>query len=568
MTSRVRRRVLPSVAAFAVLLAAVSAFAEGPSRALVLDRELQSVLAVDLASGSVLGTARLEAEPSVMFLSPDARRVLVFDRVEMKGKLIPLRIYPESSVKVTILETDPLRILSRIEVGHGVSFAAKEGLKTVVAVFGPPLFTADGKLALISLPGEEKGTYARPKDKTRDLAPPTLVTLDLESGQLRGRLALDRISERQWLLADDRTVVALHGVEDKPATPSELVFADLTSSTLLGRLPLEGPLHVGAPSPDGRHFYVMERTARKGAPSGTRVRVVSTASRGVVGTIEAPGRPHGLLRDADRDQVIAFTGTPLPEMRLLRGAEAVGTFPSVIPHAAALSPDGRLIVWGAVPGLNRDDETVAGRAWRLSGDGSTAPVSFSREALERGSGLEANCEALLADVDSFDRFVMTDPAMNGLVAEIRTVGSGVSGFLGALREVANHNWPFSLSVPGPGVASRAWRAVALYQEATLRTHLIDGEELWVFPTSRQPRKLGTKGSLERGTNLSLRFTAGNLMYVAGQFASGDVVTSDGSTIIGLEGKGVGLRRGAGAKPAVSQVKELVKPLQVLLLARR
>lgn len=308
-------------------------------RIFVLDEEERSLTAVDMA-GSALKTATLQGSPKALVRTPDGRRLLVLDRGPGKDAG-DAGYQAKGKSAVTIVDSATLEIQSRVEMGWGLELA--------------PMLGPAGERLSVMCPGY----VSRKPDES---LPREIVTVDLASGQVVGRLALPRPVTAFFSTPDGKTAVIL-SARDKPKQtpplPAELRFVDLAAPSLVETITLEGDPQKPVLSPDGKFVYLLD----VGKPSGNveknvngRLYIISVEARRLQTMTDVGSKPRGFVLDETGRQLLLLSDAPPKagmrdrdrsgELRVIRGGEVlpvikVGHNPGIIRAA----PDGnRLFV--------------------------------------------------------------------------------------------------------------------------------------------------------------------------------------------------------------------------------
>lgn len=287
------------------------AWAQGPGpRAFVLDSEAHSLTAIDVASGKTLNTAVLQGLPGAIVQVPGGRWLVVLDRGpgSFKGDE---GFQAKTKSAATIVDAATLAVMSRVELCWGLEFA--------------PMLSPSGDRVSLVCPGYQA-------KKPQEVLPAELVTLELPSGRVAGRLPLPRPATAFIGTPDGKTAIVLSG-NDKPrqtpALPAELRLVDLATSTVAATLTLEGDPRDPVVSPDGKFVYVLDRGKPSGNPEKNvngRLSVVSIDARKVDATLDAGSKPRGLVLDEAGQQLLLLSDdVPVKgaerngELRVIRG---------------------------------------------------------------------------------------------------------------------------------------------------------------------------------------------------------------------------------------------------------
>lgn len=208
-------------------------------RAFVLDETERSVAAIDIASGAILKTVTVQGQPTGLARTPDGRRLLVLDR-GLGRDAGDAGYQAKSKSALTILDAATLDVQARVELGWGLDFT--------------PLIPPSGDRVSLICPG----FVGRKPDET---LPREMITVNLTTGHITGRLALPRPVASFFSTPDGTTAVVLSARDrpkQTPPPPAELRFIDLTGPTLLTTLTLEGDPQKPVLSPG----FVENKTAR------------------------------------------------------------------------------------------------------------------------------------------------------------------------------------------------------------------------------------------------------------------------------------------------------------------
>jgi DNA-binding beta-propeller fold protein YncE len=283
MMNRKTRGLMGHVASL-VLLAAVSAYAGGP-RAFVLDSEGSSVVALDMASGAVLAKASVQGRPTHLLRSPDGRRLVVVEAGPGKTTM-RFGFHPTGKASATVIDAASLSVVSRADLCWNVMDAESTHL-----------FSADGKRLTVFCSGYRS-------QKAEETLPAEIVNIDLESGHVSGRVALDRRFETVLPLQDGQTVVVHLGWEapkNAPPVPAEVAFIDLTGPRVVARLKLGGLPRPPLLSPDGKDlvFFSPRMLSKKEPAVPAGLQFVDVGSREIAATRVVEGGPSELAFSSD-----------------------------------------------------------------------------------------------------------------------------------------------------------------------------------------------------------------------------------------------------------------------------
>jgi DNA-binding beta-propeller fold protein YncE len=365
-------------------------------RAFVLDQDAKSLTTVDVASGAVLQTATLQGSPGTLLRTADGKSLLVLDRGAGKDAG-DAGFQAKSKSALTILDANTLAVRSRVELGWGLEPTAM-------------LTGTSDRLSVIC-----PGYVGKKPDET---LPREIVTVDLTSGQVVGRIALPRPASAFFGTPDGRMAVIL-SARDKPKQtpplPAELQFVDLAAGKSLATLKLEGDPKNPVLSPDGKFVYLLDRGNPSGNPDKNvngRLFIFSTEGHKLETTTDVGSKPRGFVLDEGGQQLLLLSDSPPVkgvdregELRIIRGANVqapikVPAMPEVIRAAA----DGKriFVVSGdAISGFALPDfapltstrrPSVINMESAISPDGRRAFVAFQQNLwtydLESGKELE------------------------------------------------------------------------------------------------------------------------------------------------------------------------------------
>jgi DNA-binding beta-propeller fold protein YncE len=385
--------------AMSIVTTAHSVRAQGAAPvAFVLDQDARSLTIVDVASGAALQTATLQGSPTTLLRTDDGKSLLVLDRGVGKDAG-DAGFQAKSKSAVTILDAGTLAVRSRVELGWGLEPTA--------------MLSRTGDRLSVLCPG-----YV--SKKPEETLPRELVTVDLTSGRVAGRLALPRPVTAFFSTPDDRTAVLL-AARDKPKQtpplPAELQFVDLAAATSLATVSLDGDPRNPVLSPDGKFVYLLDRGNPSGNPEKNvngRLFVVSAQGRKLETTTDVGSKPRGFVLDESGQQLLLLSDSPpargpsgdrTGELRVIRGATVQAPIKvPPMPEFIRATPDGKrifVISGDAISGFALPDLTpltstkrngVINMESAISPDGRRAFVVFQQNLwtydLESGKELE------------------------------------------------------------------------------------------------------------------------------------------------------------------------------------
>ena len=305
-----------------LLLSAGAVVAE--DRALVLDGKGQALLAVDLRTGAVTQRVPTTGVPSLILRSGDGARLALLDHGPYK-QTVCCHLQPKGPMTATLHDGATLAQSASVELGWGAPFISLGFFdRTALREFTLP--SPDGRRATVLVAGYHS-------KKPEETLPRELVTFDMVSGQIEGRVALDRNVDAMWGVADGKTAVLFAAATKHKgeAQPAEMLFVDLTQHAVTQRLQLEGAPAQPLLAPSGQWLYLLD----PGNPSNKQeknvngeVTIVSISERKVAARLDAGSKPRALVWDDDRGIVLVPSdGAPVEkgqtrvgELRAFSGA--------------------------------------------------------------------------------------------------------------------------------------------------------------------------------------------------------------------------------------------------------
>jgi YVTN family beta-propeller protein len=306
----------PSVRALLLLAFAAAPGTEAAApRVFVLDPQGLSVTAVSLGTGEVLGKATLQGQPERALITADGSRLVVLDRGPGKAT-VRFGYHPTGKSWATVIDARTLAVVARTELCWNVDLRPSAAL------------SGGGRLTLACLGYRSQ--------KPEETLPRELVNLDLASGSVSGRVAIDRLIDDVVALPDSKTALVFTGRDtpkNQPAVDATVQFVDLVAPKVEASLTLQGDPGVPVVAPDGQHVYLLEQGKPDKKPEKNvngRVQVLSVAARQHVTNLEAGRAPRGLVLDKEGNQVFVLAeeapsaekkGEPPGVLRVIRGAE-------------------------------------------------------------------------------------------------------------------------------------------------------------------------------------------------------------------------------------------------------
>jgi DNA-binding beta-propeller fold protein YncE len=312
---------------------------EPSARLFVLDGKAGALHAVDSATGQIEKTTALSGQPRLLLATPDGSRVLVLDSGSKEDDGAPGRS------SVTIVGTDRMEIVGRVELGWGMS------------VDPGPLISSDGHRLAVLCPGY-RGR------KTAESLPTEAVVVDVVAAKVAGRVPLDQ-PPLTWVAGTKGHIHALlprQGSKKTPGVPASVVTIDLETAAA-AHLPLDGDVTDLLPSPDGRLLYLLDHGRPSGNPTKNvngQLHVVSTEPLARLRVLDAGSGPRGLYWEETSQQLFVLTeATPVKgtdrkgQLLVVRGETLDKTVP-IAPKPLFLrrAPGGREIMAVGVEGLS------------------------------------------------------------------------------------------------------------------------------------------------------------------------------------------------------------------------
>lgn len=326
---------------FSVLTLSAIAHAQGrPARVFVLDAWAPSVTALDM-TGAVVRSTPLQGSPWILLRTPDSKFLVVLD--QGKGKEAgDAGFQAKTKSSATILDAATLTVKTQVELGNGLERTT--------------MLSATGDRLAVICPG-----YVSKKPEENQ--PRELVTVDLASGKVAGRVPLARPASAFFSTPDGATAVILSRRDYPKGAQAELQLIDLKTATSVATLPLDGDPRSPVLSADGKYVYVLD----KGKPSGNpdknvngRVHVVSLATRKIETVHDVGSDPKGFVLDEAGSQLLMISNrTPVKgekeragELRAFRGAAVVGPVPTMgYPMRLRSTADGKRLFVATYAGI-------------------------------------------------------------------------------------------------------------------------------------------------------------------------------------------------------------------------
>ena len=311
------------------------ALAPPTSKAFIFDPGARTITSLEFPSAKILATLPLEGSPQAMLASPDGSRLVVLDRGPGDDK--GARGYKaKGKSTATVVDSATLAVVARVDLGWGIE---------------PPggFFSADGSRLAIMCPGYDA------KDASEAL-PRELVTLDPRTGQVTGRLTVERDPVAVRTTRDGRTLLLVEGLPrafHASFAQSRLWSVDLAGPSIAGKIDL-GALGFLETDEQADQLYIVSGGVGKDARKQEgELRVVRGAD--VAATLKVAAHPRLIAREGDLVYVVGEKAVTLVDPVGLR---VVATLP--------LESEGKSLV----------DEDDAATELKISPDGKRGFVLY------------------------------------------------------------------------------------------------------------------------------------------------------------------------------------------------
>jgi len=258
--------------------------AQPASKAFIFVGGARTITSLELPSAKTLAALPLEGSPQAMLASPDGSRLIVLDRGpgDDKGS----RGYKaKGKSTATVIDSATLSVVARVDLGWGIE---------------PPggFFSADGSRLAVICPGYDAKNAA-------EALPRELVTLDPRTGQVMGRLTLERGPVAVRTTKDGRTLLLVEGLPrgSYPSfAQSRLWSVDLAGPSVAGKLDL-GPFGFLEPDEQADQLYIVSGGVGKDASKQEgELRVVRGAH--VAATLKVAPHPRLIAREGELVYVV------------------------------------------------------------------------------------------------------------------------------------------------------------------------------------------------------------------------------------------------------------------------
>jgi YVTN family beta-propeller protein len=370
------------------------------SLAYVLDPMGQTVSAVDLSSGQTKASVSVSGQttatdfgfgsyhPGVdtLLLTPDGSRLV---RLRTGNHKFTARFgyHPLEKSTVEFIDIKTMKVVAQQDLGWGLTSYFQ---------------TSDKKLLVTLSTGYQS-------QKPEEALPSEIVTTNLLSGQVLGRLTLPRFPSACVLSKDGATAMLLFEQQKQkgaPSMPAELQFVSIEKLSISGKITFDGAPDMAVLSPSGEFVYLLE----KGQPSNNpeknidgRIHVVSTKDMKAVEDLDAGSDPRGILADEASGQLLILSdGAPVKgqknvdgELRVLSGA-SISTIVRIGagPRFIRFSPDRKRLYAVGREELSAIDFAALHETGRISLGGFASELAISPDG-SHGFALFAGSSRLL-----------------------------------------------------------------------------------------------------------------------------------------------------------------------------
>lgn len=312
-----RNRPISATGLSACLVLAVGwSSAHAQDRVYVLDTTGQALLAVDLRTGQPTTRTPLDVAAKELLASPDQAHLVALAPGAHKATFC-CGYQPKSPITATVFDADTLQKTAGVEVGWGMPTITVAGFE-LLSPRAALLPSVDGRRVTILCAGYRS-------KKPEETLPRELVTIELDSGRVAGRVALDRPVELVGRVADTETAVLLAEAQTgKEPMAAEIILADLTQQAVTERIRLEGAPTRPFITADGGWLYLLD----PGKPSNKKdknvdgsLHVVSLRERKLVATVGAGSDPRTFFWDEDRQlALLPSDGPPVEKGETRKGS--------------------------------------------------------------------------------------------------------------------------------------------------------------------------------------------------------------------------------------------------------
>ena len=307
----------------------------------VLDTKEKSVKVVDLSTGEIQKSITLSGEPVAMRQTPDGSKLIVLNRIMGKVKTAILkgpRFIPYRATKISIIDIASRSVTTTLTLGWGLQDTYFErGSFNFKAKFGMDNFhfSEDGKFLSVLCTGFQ----AKPPRISR---PCELVTVDLEKGEIAGRVNMERKAYNVIYTPGSRTAVAfLPGIlsKKKQSFPAEFKFIDLDHFKVSGKITPQPSLTHFLFSPESKYLYLLNVGELENNIPST-LQAVSLATFKVEKTLELGFKLMNFSIDKPACQILVVSsgkknGEDVPGetmLHIIRGSEIMKNIPVAAGH--------------------------------------------------------------------------------------------------------------------------------------------------------------------------------------------------------------------------------------------
>lgn len=385
-------------------VAQVTATTPQTSLAYVLDPAQQTVTAVDIASGrttaSVSVNGKLTSSENLaerannqfysgvdtLLLTRDGSRLIRLRTGELKFT-VRFGYHPQEKSTATIIDAKTMQAVEQADLGWGLSSY---------------YLTPDEKVLITRTSGYQS-------QKPEETLPSELVATNVSSGQVLGRLTLQRPPSRCFLSKDGSTAVLLFAQQKQKGEtvhPAELQFVNIGKLSVIGKITIDGAPEMAVMSPSGEYIYLMERGQPSNNPAKNvngSIRVIAMNEMKVTAVLDAGSDPKDLFIDEAAGQVLQLSeGAPVKgqkevdgELRVIRGASIASLLPIAAgPRFIRFSPDRKRIYAVCAKELSAIDYSSLHELGRIPVGGFVSELAFSPDG-NRGFALFAGSSRLL-----------------------------------------------------------------------------------------------------------------------------------------------------------------------------
>jgi DNA-binding beta-propeller fold protein YncE len=301
---QIRRVLLTATMTVSSLTLAGAGLAQPAAHAYVFDSDARTITSLELPSAKPIATLSLEGNPRAMVASPDGSRLVVLDLGPGEGK--GGRGYKaKGKSTATIVDPVAMTVVARVELGWGIELPGA-------------IFTADGARLVVICPGYDAKNAA-------EALPRELVTLDPRTGQVVGRLALERGPVATRVTKDGRTLLLVEGLPPgsyPPFMQSRLWTVDLAGPSIAAKVDLGAFGFLEPDEPADQLYIVSVAPGKDAAKQEAELHVVRGAERAA--TLKVAPHPRLVTRQGDVLYVVGERAVTLVDPV---GLQVVATLP-------------------------------------------------------------------------------------------------------------------------------------------------------------------------------------------------------------------------------------------------